>query len=271
VLEFDEYTQSTLNPSGNADAVGAGRIIDISDETKPRVIANLRLQINQPDSHRAATDAGDPGTQNAAQGYAAHYCNIPTRVDPTVVACSFIASGLRVFDISDLTSPKEVAYFVPPPVGRVENQGTNSNYAMSQPAFVPERREVWYTDGESGFYAVRIDPQAWPSAATSGPSDAGGGACKAATRSRRVGLKRGGVTRVRAVLTRRGKRVRGALVRLRGAGFSRHARTNARGRVVFRVRPRRNGRATVSTGACGGRLRVSATRSKRRTGARFTG
>ena len=39
VLEFDEYTAGTLSPSASRDDVGAGRIIDISDETKPRVIA----------------------------------------------------------------------------------------------------------------------------------------------------------------------------------------------------------------------------------------
>src|SRR4051794_28015792 len=37
LLEFDEYTQGTTNQGGNADAVGAGRIIDISDEKQPRV------------------------------------------------------------------------------------------------------------------------------------------------------------------------------------------------------------------------------------------
>ena len=88
-------------PGGDTDAVGAARIIDISDERKPRVIANLRLQVNQPADHAAA--AGDPGAISPVQGYAAHYCNIPTRVDPKIVACSFIASGLRVFDITDLT------------------------------------------------------------------------------------------------------------------------------------------------------------------------
>jgi hypothetical protein len=164
ILEFDEYTAGTLNPQASKDAVGAGRIIDVSDERKPRVIANLRLQVDQPADHAAATAANDPGTQNGAQGYAAHYCNIPTRVDPKVVACSFITSGLRVFDISDLTAPKEIAYFVAPPQPRSENQYTDSNFAMSQPAFVPQRREVWYTDGESGFYALRVDKSVWPGA-----------------------------------------------------------------------------------------------------------
>jgi hypothetical protein len=268
LLEFDEYTQRTLNPSGDADAVGAGRIIDISDETKPRVIANLRLQINQPEDHAAATDAGDPGTMNPAQGYAAHYCNIPTRVDPQVVACSFIASGLRVFDISELTAPKEIAYFVAPPVQRVENGGTNSNFAMSQPVIVPERREVWYTDGESGFYVLRVDKRAWPSKASTG-----GGACTARTRSRHVRVARKQKTAIKVRLTKAGKPARRATIRVKGPGFSRRAKTNSTGRVAFTVRARRGGRATVSSKLCGGRLKVTATRvaKKRRTGARFTG
>lgn len=161
VLEFDEYTAGTFG--GNGDQVGGARIIDIADERAPRVVANLRLQVNQPADHRAAT--GDPGSISPVQGYAAHYCNIPTRTDPKVVACSFIASGLRVFDISDLTKPKEIAYYVAPTVPRVENGFMASDFAMSQPAFAADRKEVWYTDGASGFNVVRIDPSVWPASA----------------------------------------------------------------------------------------------------------
>jgi len=159
VLEFDEYTQATLSPDGNKDAVGAARIIDIADEHHPRVVANLRLAVNQPAAHHAAD--GDPGTNNPAQGYAAHYCDLPTTVNPKLVACSFIASGLRVFDISKLTHPKEVAYYVAPPNPRSENGYMASDYAMSKPAFAPARREVWFSDGTSGFYALRLSKSVW--------------------------------------------------------------------------------------------------------------
>jgi hypothetical protein len=246
--------------------VGAGHIIDISDETKPRVIANLRLAINQPAEHAAATAAGDPGTNNPAQGYAAHYCNIPTTVDPKIVACSFIASGLRVFDISNLTHPKEIAYYVAPPAPRSENGFFASDFAMSKPAFVPERREIWWTDGTSGFYVLRVDPSVWDAAVNA----AAPGACKAGTRSRRLSVRRGVTTSVHVRLTRRGHNVRRVLIRLRGPGFSKRARTNSAGLASFRVRARRTGRATVSATLCGGALRVSA-RRVRRVGARFTG
>jgi len=268
VLEFDEYTQGTTSPDGDQDAVGAARIIDIGDETKPFVVANLRLAINQPAEHRAAREAGDPGTGNPAQGYAAHYCNVPTQVNPTVVACSFIASGLRVFDISDLRHPKEIAYYVAPPQPRSQNGYTASDFGMSQPAFVPERREIWWTDGTTGFYVLRVAATVWPA----GASARGGGACSSRTRSRHVRVRRRSRMIVQVRLTRGGRRVPGAVVRLRGPGFARRARTNRRGRVVFRVRARRRGRATVSSPVCGARLRVRAARAGRRGAApRFTG
>jgi hypothetical protein len=164
ILEFDEYTQGTLNPTGDRDAVGAARIIDISDETKPFVVSNLRLQVDQPADHHAA--GSDPGTTSPAQGYAAHYCNIPTRVNPKIVACSFIASGLRVFNISDLVHPQEIGYFVSPTTPNTETGYSESDYAMSQPAFDVARHEIWYTDGGTGFYVLRVTNGMWPAAAT---------------------------------------------------------------------------------------------------------
>jgi hypothetical protein len=267
VLEFDEYTQGTTNSGGDQDAVGAARIIDIADETKPFVVSNLRLAIDQPAEHRAARAAGDPSTSNPAQGYAAHYCNVPTQVNPTIVACSFIASGLRLFDISDLQHPKEIAYYVAPPKPRSENGYMASDFAMSQPAFVPERREIWWTDGTTGFYVLRVAAAVWPA----GASAAAPFACTTRTRSRHVRLRRGVRTTLRVRLTRGGRLVAGAVVRLRGDGVSRRARTNRRGRVVFRVRARRGGRATVSSAACGARLGVHTARAARRGAPRFTG
>jgi hypothetical protein len=75
-------------------------------------------------------------------------------VNPTIVACSFILSGLRVFDIRDPQKPREIAYFnQPAPITTPLKSGA---YAMSAPAFAPERNEIWYSDGNSGFYNVRL-------------------------------------------------------------------------------------------------------------------
>lgn len=161
VLEIDEFSGAGGGGSvaAHGAVVGAGRIIDISDETRPFVVSDLRLEVHQPENRAAIAD--DPGAQNPVQGYAGHYCNLPTRVDPPIIACSMIISGLRVFDIRDPKRPREIAYFNAPVSPRATPYFEASNWAMSSPAFVPERKEIWYTDGFSGFYVVRVTNGAW--------------------------------------------------------------------------------------------------------------
>ena len=74
----------------------------------------------------------------------------------TIIACSFILSGLRVFDIRDPLHPREIAYFNPPTTSGI------AYAAMSAPAFMPERNEIWYTDVNYGFYALRVTNGIWP-------------------------------------------------------------------------------------------------------------
>ena len=159
LLEFDEYA-FTFSKSSPPNTVGAARIIDVADPAHPNIIANLRLQVDQPAEHAAA--ANDPGALSFVQGYAAHYCGIPREVDPEIVACSFINSGLRIFNISDPVHPREVAYFVSPPKPADENGGQASDFAMSKPSFDPATQEVFYTDGTTGFYVVKLDKGIWP-------------------------------------------------------------------------------------------------------------
>ena len=39
---------------------------------------------------------------------------------------------------------------------RPDNPTASGAFAMSQPAFDVKRRTVWYTDGNAGFFAVRL-------------------------------------------------------------------------------------------------------------------
>jgi len=173
LIEVDEFA--------NGDKVGAARIIDIADDTKPFVVSNLRLEVNQAENR--ADQMNDPGASSGLQGYAGHYCDVPQRVEPGIVACSFIISGLRVFDIRDPFNPREIAYFNAP-VKPSATGGAGSNYAMSKPTFVPARSEIWYSDGNSGFYNVRVTNGVWPfktsAAAGAGSTVAGAAAARAA-------------------------------------------------------------------------------------------
>jgi hypothetical protein len=163
IAEVDEY--GALGPrSFLGSKPGAARIIDIGDETKPKVISNIRLEVHQPENF--ATLANDPGAANPVGGYSAHYCNVPRYADPGILACSMPSSGLRIFDIRDPFHPREIAYFNQPskltpnfgntPLAQFATGLIPPSWAQSSPAFAPERCEVWYSDGRTGFYNVRL-------------------------------------------------------------------------------------------------------------------
>jgi hypothetical protein len=158
LFEVDEFaTEGTSGgfPSGGGDSkahAGAARIIDIADAHHPKVVSNVRLAADLTVNRPAL--AQDPGANSPVGGYASHYCAVPRRADPGVVACSFIASGLRVFDIHDPLHPKEIAYFNAP----VRSRGGNG--ALSAPAFDPIHGQIWYSDSNEGFFAVQLTPGA---------------------------------------------------------------------------------------------------------------
>jgi hypothetical protein len=144
LLETDEF--------GSGAQIGAARIIDIQDERKPFVVSNMRLAVNR------GGQTTDPGDDQPFQGYQGHYCSLPSRVDAYIVACSFIMSGLRVFDIRDLAHPTEVAYFNRPLMPGADPVYPNKAgaFAMAAPAYDEATHDIWYTDGNSGFYVVRL-------------------------------------------------------------------------------------------------------------------
>ena len=245
LVEVDEFSENDEGELvGHGPRVGAGRIIDISNERAPRVVSNFRLEVNQRENR--AEIAGDPGASSFVQGYAAHYCEVPQEIEPGIVACSFIVSGMRVFDIRDPLKPKELAYFVAPPTPSPRGEDPQpSNYAMSAPSFVPERREIWYSDGNSGFYALKVAKGVWPFASSSQTGSTGQLSLNVRPRRVRAGSRvrfsfqvsqRSGAARAAAS--------RGAIVRFAG----RRVRTDSRGRasVVVRLRSAGSHRVTAT-------------------------
>ncbi|MCU1592315.1 MAG: hypothetical protein JWP11_3571, partial [Frankiales bacterium] len=84
-------------------------------------------------------------------------CSLPSRIDPNIIACSFIMSGLRVFNISDPARPREIAYFNKPLLkGSAANPNKAGSFAMSAPAYDEATHDIWYSDGNTGFYVVRL-------------------------------------------------------------------------------------------------------------------
>ena len=161
LVEFEEFA-FRFNPVTIDDAVGAARILNIDDPAHPSITSNVRLQVNMQANHEAADVDPTPLAATQILGNAMHYCALPTQVDPQILACSSINSGLRVFNISDPAHPREVAYFVSPPKADRLPGLLPGDAALSQPAFDPATREIWYTDAVSGLWVVKLSAAAWP-------------------------------------------------------------------------------------------------------------
>ena len=256
VVEIDEFSSNVGTTGGQPGGrrVGAARMIDIADERRPRVVSNMRLEVHQPEHQ--GTISADNGYSNPVQSYTGHYCNVPTRVDPQIVACSFILSGLRVFDIRDPLKPREIAYFNAPVDPRiVPPAGVSpppSNWAMSSPSFVPERNEIWYSDGLSGFYAVKL----------TGSAAALGGAGRCLARRSPIGPRN--IGRIRLGYTRRRLlRVPVAPIRKTRRSY-RYCVKRSSGRVAAVFSPRGRVMLATTTARAHGNRRVRPGSSVRR-------
>ena len=161
VLEFDEYDSNVMAYSPDEN-VGGVRLIDVGNEKHPKVVSRMRLAVWERGAR--ADQETDPGASSGTQGYAAHYCAVPQRIEPGIVACSTIASGLRVFDIRDPLHPREGAYANHPEVDAADPASSGGAYAMSAPAFDPVTKDIWYADGNTGFWVERLSKAAWPTA-----------------------------------------------------------------------------------------------------------
>ena len=176
IIFVDEGGSGGRNLAGWTAACAAGfppfgvaRIIDISDETNPRIVSRLLLETNN--------------TANCAQvlpdlagltgfTYDSHYCSVDNRRNATTLACGYFNSGIRVFDIRDPLRPKEIAYFNPPGT-RVASPGSNHNRAggwvsggpdwcSAQVHLDAKRGLLWTTCQDNGVVVLKFRKGVWP-------------------------------------------------------------------------------------------------------------
>ena len=171
---------------------GPPRLIDISDPKKPTTVAKLSLDIH--DAANCTTAVTTPVTSSTGSGFFAfscHYCNVDDVDNAKIAACNCFASGLRLFDISNVNYVKEVGYLKPPAQGTKVLPGSqyanstnpaptfvrNFDWATSKPSFPKDRGatsgDLWTTSQDNGFMVVKIDSNA----------TAGSGGCASADAS----------------------------------------------------------------------------------------
>lgn len=154
---------------GLVGVAGAARIIDISDETQPRVISKLKLEVHMPENANAIFESLD----GSVFGYQGHYCTASdgrtdnttyTVHDAQIVICGYMQSGIRVFDVRDPYAPREIAYYNPPaqpgyhPGSNYNLSGVcgSADWASANSRYRPDRNEIWFTSQCNGFQIVRF-------------------------------------------------------------------------------------------------------------------
>ncbi len=182
VLISDEGGGGAAGCSVGNSANGFPRLIDISDPTQPVVVAKIQLDVADPANCTEISTAPITSSLLADGGitlvpgffaHSCHYCNVDDVDDAKVAACNCFAAGFRVFDIHDITSIKEMAYYKAPSVGLTTNtppasQYVNTNteffknydYATSKPSFPKDRGDttgdIWTTTQDNGFMVISL-------------------------------------------------------------------------------------------------------------------
>jgi hypothetical protein len=184
VIFIDEAGSGGLSNSvQHAAACAAGftpfpmaRIIDISDETNPKIVSRLMLEIHDPaNCARTAPDIVGLATFT----YGSHYCSIDNRKHTTTLACGYFNSGIRIFDIRDPLRPKEIAYFNPAGT-RTPSPGSNHNrvggwvsggpdWCSAQVQLDAKRGLLWTTCQDNGAVVLKFREGVWPFEGTTTP------------------------------------------------------------------------------------------------------
>jgi hypothetical protein len=186
-INFTDQGHHYLFAVDEADT-GSIHLINIDNPAAPTLVREYRLQIDQPaESSVRSTDTGGDGLL----GYDSHYCTLDKQVDPTMLACGFWQSGVRLFDVRDLANPKEMGYFNPPAQTSLTDRLTllnsphmlfvfspdlldpadlsvagvigsaladpTTDWCSSPPVFEPDN-QLWVTCEDNGFLALSYQP-----------------------------------------------------------------------------------------------------------------
>jgi hypothetical protein len=145
------------------------RIIDISDETKPKIVSRLMLEVHDP-ANCAKVLPELVGL--SVFTYGSHYCSVDNRRHATTLACGYFNSGIRVFDIRDPVRPKEIAYYNPAGT-TTPSPGSNHvtfnqwraggpDWCNAQVHLDAEKGTLWTTCQDNGLLSLKFTNGVWP-------------------------------------------------------------------------------------------------------------
>lgn len=135
------------------EPLGLVGLVDIEDETAPRLISTFPVPMPPPEApyRNFCQHGGRFGPHNQHQ--AQHQRVLMQRND--LVFMAYFNAGLRIFDISDALLPREVGYFVPP--DPVERRGLMPTklVTQSEDVLVDARGYIYISDKNHGVYILK--------------------------------------------------------------------------------------------------------------------
>src|SRR5262249_28490113 len=146
---------------------GFVHIVDIADEKHPKLVNTIRLQVNDPANCSTVLPEQNSGF---ALMYSSHYCTADDPHNTTAIACTWISSGVRVFDVRDPLHPREIAYYNSParidaasvrgsaPIGDLLGGTRTKDATTTQVRWIRNaqtgQENLWFISGENGFQVL---------------------------------------------------------------------------------------------------------------------
>ncbi|MFQ6004817.1 MAG: LVIVD repeat-containing protein [Woeseia sp.] len=125
------------------------QVIDVSDPRNPEIIGLFRRPVPPEDApyNDFCLSRGRFGTHNSQ-------CFIaPGASNPNIVATTHFNAGIRITDISDPTKPREVAWFLPPRGGEIEDYHSWRR-GDSETVFIEWDRNLIWLGTHAGNYCL---------------------------------------------------------------------------------------------------------------------
>lgn len=138
---------------GPNEAVNFAALVDLSDETNPRVISLFPAPTPPPGSpfKNFYEKGGRFGPHN--QHHPQHQPHLEARDDR--IYLTYFNAGLRVYDISDPYLPREVGYYIPPDPTERLGLLPKTLVTQTEDVLVDARGYIYITDKNHGLHILR--------------------------------------------------------------------------------------------------------------------
>ena len=164
VFAHAEGTGGADTPDGVRACTGAlflTGLIDIQDETKPKLISTFPTPVPPADApYKDFCDKGGrfgPHNTNILQ----HNPDVEKQGD--LVYLTYFNAGLRVFNIKDARLPRETGWFIPPtPTKRYGPLPYDKLVSQTEDVLVDTRGNIFITDKQWGLFVLRYTGEGEP-------------------------------------------------------------------------------------------------------------